>query len=99
MIIWLFETYCLGFLGCCLPPIGNYIIASKIGENGPGKYIGFLDYLGGFLTCSMLGAMMLRGKIREIDEIEGGTCGDCLAACCCLYCSMCQMANHLELDD
>lgn len=59
------------------------------------KYIGFLDFCGGAGICSALGQMMIRGKIRERDGIEGNALGDMAAAFCCLECSVCQTINHV----
>ena len=73
-------------------------IAEKIGADGFEKYIGFLDILGFGGICSVLGAMILRGKIRERDGIEGSAPGDCCSTCCCLPCSICQMSNHLGIE-
>ena len=87
------------FLGClavCCPPIGNCIIAEKIGDVGIAQYIGFLDFFGGGGICSCVGQIMIREKIREKDGIEGSFFDDCLAACCCLECSVCQTYNHVH---
>jgi len=87
------------FLGCCLPPLGNFFIAEKTGNEGFEKFIGFLDFCGGGGLCSAIGAMILRGKIRERDGIEGGAGGDCCTSFCCLPCVQCQMANHVGVDE
>ena len=89
----------LGFLGCCLPPLGNFFIAEKTGNDGFEKFIGFLDFCGGAGLCSAIGSMILRGKIRERDGIEGGAGGDCCTSFCCLPCVQCQMANHVGVDE
>ena len=73
-------------------------IAEKIGSDGFEKYIGFADILGFGGICSFIGAMILRGKVRERDGIEGSSGGDCMATCCCLSCSICQMSNHLGIE-
>ena len=86
-----------GFIGCCLPPLGNLFIAEKIGADGIEKYIGLCDFLGGGGLCSALGQIILRGKIRAKDDIDGGSIGDVFAACCCLPCSICQQSNHVEV--
>ena len=85
-----------GCIGCCCPAIGNYLVADKIGADEMTKYIGFLDFCGGGVIFSMLGQMLIRGKIRERDNIEGSPIGDCFAACCCLECSICQTYNHVK---
>jgi len=87
------------FLGCCLPPLGNFFIAEKTNNDGFEKFIGFLDFCGGAGLCSAIGAMILRGKIRERDGIEGGAGGDCCTSFCCLPCVQCQMANHVGVDE
>ena len=79
--------------------IGNYLIAEKINSDGFEKFIGFLDCLGGGGLCSAIGAMILRGKVRERDGIEGGAGGDCCSSFCCLPCVQCQMSNHIGLDE
>jgi len=86
------------FIGCCLPPLGNYFIAERTGDDDVIKYIGFLDFFGGGGIFSAAAQMIMRGKIREREGIEGSVAGDCLAAFCCLSCSTCQMSNHLGLD-
>jgi len=87
------------FIGCCLPPIGNFFIAEKTGNDGFEKFIGFLDFCGGAGLCSAFGAMILRGKIRERDGIDGGAMGDCCTSVCCLPCVQCQMSNHVGVDE
>jgi len=86
-------------IGCCLPPIGNFFIAEKTGNDGFEKFIGFLDFCGGAGLCSAFGAMILRGKIRERDGIDGGAMGDCCTSVCCLPCVQCQMGNHVGVDE
>ena len=75
------------------------MVADKIGADGFEKFIGFLDFFGGAGLCSAIGAMILRGKIREKDGIDGGSAGDCMASCCCLPCVQCQMGNHVGVDE
>ena len=88
----------IGFIGCCLPPLGNYFIAERTGDDDVIKYIGFLDFFGGGGIFSAAAQMIMRGKIREREGIEGSVVGDCLTTFCCLSCSTCQMSNHLGLD-
>lgn len=95
---YILSTFLLGFIGCCCPPIGNFLIAEKLNSEGFEKWIGFLDFVGFGGICSWIGAMTLRGKVREKDRIEGGTGDDCITTCCCLSCSICQMANQIDLD-
>ena len=78
--------------------IGNYQIADKIGADGFEKHIGFADFLGGGGIFSAIGAFILRGKIRERNNIEGDSCGDFCATFFCLACSECQMANEVGLN-
>ena len=92
------NLFLSGFIGCCLPPIGNFFIAEKTGNDGFEKFIGFLDFCGGAGLCSAFGAMILRGKIRERDGIDGGAMGDCCTSFCCLPCVQCQMGNHVGVD-
>merc|ERR1712001_126654 len=86
-------------LGACFPMIGNFFVADKLGTDGCEKFIGFLDFCGGAGLCSAIGSMILRGKIRERDGIEGGAGGDCCTSFCCLPCVQCQMANHVGVDE
>ena len=72
------------------------MVADKIGGDSTMKYIGFLDFIGGGGICTALGQMMIRGKIRERDGIEGDALGDMVAAFCCLECSLCQTINHVH---
>merc|ERR1712018_556947 len=59
------------FIGCCLPPIGNFFIAEKTGNDGFEKFIGFLDFCGGAGLCSAIGSMILRGKYgKEMELME-----------------------------
>ena len=75
------------------------MIADKMGVDGFEKFIGFIDFLGGGCLCSAFGAMVLRGKVRERDGIEGDNFKDCCASCCCLACVQCQMSNHVGVDE
>ena len=93
------KSFTLGFIGCCCPPCGNYFVAQKMNEEGWPAWIGFLDFCGGAGLCSFIGAMVLRGKIRERDGIEGGAMGDCCATMCCLPCASCQHSNHVGVDE
>ena len=95
----IFYLFTLGFLGCCCPPIGNFMVADKMGVDGFEKFIGFLDFFGGGCLCSAIGAMVLRGKLRERDGIDGDNMKDCCASFCCLECVQCQMSNHVGLDE
>ena len=79
-------------------PIGNFLIAEKIQSDGIEKWIGFLDFCGGGGIFSWIGAITLRGKVREQHGIEGGTGEDAITTCCCLPCAICQMANQIDLD-
>ena len=88
----------LGCLGCCCPPIGNYMLAEKLGTDDVIKYIGFLDFLGGAGLCSFIQQFILRGKIRERDGIQGDEIGDFVSSFCCLECSICQTINHVGLE-
>ena len=74
------------------------MIAEKINSDGFEKWIGFLDFLGGGIIFSWIGAMILRGKVREQYGIEGGTGEDVIITGCCLPCSHCQMSNQIDLD-
>ena len=87
----------LGLLACCCPPIGNCMVAEEIGATGCEKWIGFLDFLGAGGIGSCMGNIMIREKICAKDGIQGSWCGDCLAASCCLPCSVCQTYNHVKL--
>ena len=58
-----FDT--IGFIGCSLPPLGNYFIAERTGDDDVIKYIGFLDFFGGGGIFSAAAQMIMRGKIRE----------------------------------
>jgi hypothetical protein len=79
--------------------VGNFFVAEKIGESGWEKFIGILDCFGGGGLCSAIGAMSLRGKVREKDGIDGDGMKDCCAAFCCLPCVQCQLATHVGVDD
>lgn len=62
------------------------------------KYIGFVDFIGGGGIFSAIGQMLMRGKIREKDGIDGSPMGDCCSTFCCLACSTCQMQNHVGVN-
>lgn len=49
----------------------------------------------GYLLLA-LWIMQTRGKIRERFHINGGTCDDYCAACCCPCCTLAQMATHVK---
>ena len=88
----------LGCIGCLLPPIGNYFVAEKIGAGDLEKFIGCLDFLGGVVIFSVVGQLLLRGRIREEDGISGTMLEDLLSAGCCLECSVCQTIHHVGAD-
>jgi len=87
----------MGCLTCCCPPVSQLLLAEKLGlEEFQYKYLGLIDFVGGGGLCTMIAAFLTRGKVRERYNIEGSTCGDFMVSCCCLPCSQCQMANHID---
>ena len=83
-------------MGAYCPPIGNFMVAEKIPGVGLWKWIGFLDFFGTAGIASCMQNIMLRDEIREKDGIEGSLFDDCLTACLCLPCSVCQTYNHVK---
>ena len=85
MVAELIAGLCGTFCGCCLLCQN----ANRAGESG------MLYFL---LSCisPCIPLMLLRGKLRDQSGIEGDTCEDALAACCCTACVNCQIANELD---
>ena len=87
----------VGCLTCCCPPIGAYLLADKMGLEGPEyKYLPFLDFLGFGGLCTFISTMLTREKVRERYGIEGSTGGDCITSFCCTSCAICQMTNQID---
>jgi len=84
-------------LTCCCPPIGAYLLADKMGLEGPEyKYLPFLDFLGFGGLCTFISTMLTREKVRERYGIDGSTGGDCITSFCCTSCAICQMTNQID---
>ncbi|KIJ22924.1 hypothetical protein M422DRAFT_196528 [Sphaerobolus stellatus SS14] len=43
--------------------------------------------------------MNLRGEVRRRYNIDGGGCGDCMAALCCHPCELTQDSREIELEE
>ncbi|KAF7326508.1 HD domain-containing protein [Mycena sanguinolenta] len=42
---------------------------------------------------------MNRGEVRRRYGIDGGSCGDCMAAWCCPSCDLTQVSREIELEE
>ena len=87
----------VGCLICCCPPIGNLMLAEKMGlEEFQYKYLSLIDYIGGAGIFSFISAMLIRQKVRERYGISGSNGSDCFTTCCCTTCAICQMTKEVE---
>ena len=97
LMIKLYLSLTKGCLICCCPPIGNMLLAEKMGlEEFQYKYLSLFDYIGGAGIFSFISAMLIRQKVRERYGIDGSNGGDCFVACCCTTCSICQMTKQVN---
>ena len=96
--ITIMSTFFLkGCLICCCAPIGNFMLAEKMGLDGfQYKYLSLLDYVGGGGIFSFISAMLLRQKVRERYGIDGSNGSDCITAFFCTTCSICQMTKQVD---
>lgn len=86
---------------CCLicwcAPIGNMLLADKMGLEGfEYKYLALGDYIGFGGLCTFISSMLVRQKVRERYGIPGSAGGDCIISCCCTVCSLCQMTKQVN---
>jgi|ERR1711894_168466 len=82
---------------CCCPPIGNMMLAEKMGlEEFQYKYLSLFDYIGGAGIFSFISAMLIRQKVRERYGIDGSNGGDCFVTFCCTTCTICQMTKQVN---
>lgn len=61
---------------------------------GSGSCIGaciLMDFLPGLLNC------MAHTGIRNAYGIQGDCCGDCVAGCLCIHCSICQQNREVQI--
>lgn len=91
-----------GLFGCfdnCTICIVTYLVpcytAGKIGEK-----VGESCMVCGLIQCvplaNLIGAFMLRQKVREQKGIAGGAVGDLLAVWCCYCCALAQAAQEVH---
>ena len=86
-----------GCLICWCAPIGNMLLADKMGLEGfEYKYLALGDYIGGGGICTFISSMLVRQKVRERYGIPGSAGGDCIVSCCCTVCSLCQMTKQVN---
>merc|ERR1712126_632758 len=55
---------------------------------------GLFSLICGFV-CPVIPLIMNRGKVREMDGIEGNGCGDCCTVCCCPACAAIQLRKQV----
>ena len=93
-------TQLLSIEGCliwCCPPIGNLLLAEKLGlKEFQYKYLSLIDYAGGGGIFSKISALMMREKVRERYGIDGSPVRDCITTFCCTPCSICQMTKQVD---
>ena len=83
-------------IGWCLP-LGNLMLAEKMGLNGfEYRYLSLFDYAGGSGIFSFISAFLIRQKVRERYGIPGSTGNDCITTFCCTACSVCQMTKQVD---
>ena len=78
-----------GFCGTFCFPCQSYQIAERMGKSG--IVYGLLGWILPFVP-----PLIMRGDLRDLNNIEGSTCNDALAACCCTCCASIQIANELD---
>lgn len=83
---------------CCMAMLCPCIVG---GKNAEGVKESCCLY--GSLTCipgfSVIGNMIIRGKIREKFLIDGGFAEDLMVSCCCGCCAAVQEGQELKLRD
>jgi len=77
------------FCGTFCFPCQSYQIAERMGKSG--IVYGLLGWILPFVP-----PLIMRGDVRDLNNIEGSTCNDALAACCCTCCASIQIANELD---
>ena len=78
-----------GLCGTCCFPCQSYSNAERMGKSG--ILYGLLSFLLPFVP-----PLILRGDLRDLNNIEGSTCNDACIACCCTCCASIQIANELD---
>ena len=73
----------------CLP-CQSYLLAEQLGK--PNKLFFLLSCIG--LPC--IPAFIMRGDMRDLNNIRGSTSEDALVACCLPCCAQIQVANELQ---
>ena len=75
-------------------------IQEKIGSGdcfGQGCVWGIVSCTVPFVLCCILGSQ--RYRVRQLNGIPEGGCGDCCTACWCMPCVLCQNARQVGLYD
>ncbi|XP_034558659.1 placenta-specific gene 8 protein-like [Notolabrus celidotus] len=89
------STCCYGFwCGPCLA----CTVSGRFGEN---TFLPLFDFCGvttfcGIPMCVPPAGLSMRAAMRNRYGIKGSLCKDIVAACCCGWCSWCQMHRELK---
>ncbi|GLE07204.1 hypothetical protein PINS_up017201 [Pythium insidiosum] len=95
------STCCMGF---CCPCVLYGQVSQRIGSNGMCDDMSCGASCCVYTVCAVVGfagcgTCFLRQKVRKVLGIEGGAVGDFCCSCFCTTCVLCQMANHLKIQE
>ena len=85
----LYTIWRSGFCGTCCFPCQSYQNAERMGKSG--ILYGLLGWVIPFVP-----PLIMRGDLRDQNNIQGSTFNDAVAAFCCTCCASIQIANELD---